>query len=88
MLAIVTCSQFHKYFMSSFVINNLLPKIQIHTVMREKMIRIFSFKNIALKILLKLTPWVNFINFCTADPKSAKNTDNLTVFLLFQELCV
>jgi len=45
------------------------------------------------RMLMKLTPGVDFINvlwaaFMHADPKSAKKTDNLTLFLLFQELCV
>jgi len=40
------------------------------------------------KILVKLTPGVIFINvlraaFDHADPKSAKRTDNLTVFFVF-----
>ena len=40
----------------------------------------------AHKMLVKSTPWVNFIDILRAalaqrDPKSAKKTDNLTVFL-------
>jgi len=51
-------------------------------------------KNITHKMLTKSTPYgVDFPNvvraaFALPDPKSAKDTDDLTVFLCFWDLCV
>ncbi len=48
-------------------------------------------KKAASYILVRLTLWVNFTNilpaaFISADSKSVKKTDGLTVFLLFWDL--
>jgi len=44
-----------------------------------------------MNVLVKLSPGVNFIKvpqaaFARADPKSAKNSDNFTVFLHFWDM--
>jgi len=63
-----TCSQFHQHFKSSFCTDILLPKkIQIQTVTREKQlcITLLNEKGVC-KMLMKLTPVVNFTNILQA----------------------
>jgi len=52
---------------------------------REKLLKQFLYEKCVQKMLMKLTPGVNFINvlraaFLKSDPKSAKKTENMTVF--------
>jgi len=68
--------------------------LQSQTVSREKLQKSLSYeKKTAWKMLVKMTPGVNFINFLhkaftRADPKSAKKTYSLTVPLCFGDLHV
>jgi len=64
----------------------LLPtKLQTQTVSADKFRKTLLYKNDARKMLVKLTPGVNFINillkaFKHVDPKSAANTVKPSVF--------
>jgi len=63
----------------------LAPKITKLNVTREKLLNLLSYEKCSNKMLMKLTPGVNFINILNAasmfkDPKSAKKTDSLIVF--------
>jgi len=58
---------------------------------REKLRKTLSYKRAAHKMFVKLTPEANFINvlraaFTHADPKRAKKTDDLPIFLRLQDL--
>jgi len=66
-------------------------KSQFQAVIREKLCKELSYKKGAHKMLMKLTPWVDFTNIFTEsfycpEPKSAKKTESLIVF--FCALCV
>jgi len=58
----MTCSQFHRHFTSSFCVNILLPKSHKANLIREKLQKALSDKKGLSKMLMKLTPGVNFIN--------------------------
>ncbi len=64
-------SQFHKYFMCTFCANILVPKnFKAKNVTKEKLHKALSYEKFVLKMLMKLTTDLNFINilhtiFCT-----------------------
>jgi len=58
---------------------------QSQNVTREKLREALSYKKCSHKMLMKLTPGLNFINvlrtaFTLVDPKSVKNTVKSSVF--------
>jgi hypothetical protein len=57
-------------------------KIEKLNVIREKLLNLLLHKKCARKMLMKLSPGVNFLcaAFMRPVPKSTKETDDLTVF--------
>ncbi len=70
--------QFHQHFRCAFFANILLPKNSKPKWTREKLCEALLYEKHAYKMLMKLTPGVNFTNmlmysfFTRADPKSIK----------------
>ncbi len=74
----MTWAQFHQHFTCPFFTDILLPKkSQSWTVIRENVWNSLSYEKHECKMLMKLTPGVDFINvlhtaFTLVDPKSIK----------------
>jgi len=83
------CGQFHQHFMWEFFVRKCFG--QLH-VTKEKLPKRLLYKKSAHKMLMKLTPGLNFINilctaFTLADPESVKRYLWLNcIFLRFKDL--
>jgi len=88
-------SQFHQHVTSSFCTNILAPKsYKAKLSLQKSFKRHFHIYKVESKMLVKLTPGVNFTNillsaFMCADPKCAKKTVNsLVSFALLRPTCI
>ncbi len=80
-----TWGWFHRHFPSKFFVQKIFLCLELA-------LNKLSYKKCVRKMLMKVTTEVDFANilcaaFMHVDPKGTQNTDDLTVFLHFCDLC-
>jgi len=76
------CRQFHQRFQVRFSYTILAPKISKPNIIREKLLNLLSYEKRLHKMLMKLTPGVNFTNiFCARFSLAKQNVTRKKTFV-------